>query len=168
MTNRARLAARLVWAERFLPVLRDQDLQDARAGLPLALPGLHRCPACEGARLQPEARCWKWRGRTLPQLYQRPVTELLTLIEGESAPSDSSARPDAHSADLAHDSIVTRLRYLQQVGLGYLTLDRASRTLSGGESSASISPRAWAPRWSTPSLCSTNRVSGSTRGTSTG
>ena len=93
----------------------------------------NRCPACEGARLQPEARCWKWRGRTLPQLYQRPVTELLTLIEGESAPSDSSARPDAHSADLAHDSIVTRLRYLQQVGLGYLTLDRASRTLSGGE-----------------------------------
>ncbi len=93
----------------------------------------NRCPACGGARLQPEALCWKWRGRTLPQLYQLPVAELLTLVEGESAPSGPSARPDAHSADLAHDSITTRLRYLQQVGLGYLTLDRASRTLSGGE-----------------------------------
>ncbi len=90
------------------------------------------CPACGGARLQPEALCWKWRGRTLPQLYQLPVDELLALVEGAPPPSPS-ARPGVHSADIAHDSIVTRLRYLQQVGLGYLTLDRASRTLSGGE-----------------------------------
>jgi excinuclease ABC subunit A len=93
----------------------------------------NRCPACGGARLQPEALCRRWRGRTLPQLYQLPVTELVALIEGESAPSQPSARLAAHSADLAHESIITRLRYLQQVGLGYLTLDRASRTLSGGE-----------------------------------
>src|SRR5690606_16573957 len=35
------------------------------------------CPACGGSRLQPESLCWKWRGRTLPQLYQLPVSELL-------------------------------------------------------------------------------------------
>ncbi|MDD2764765.1 MAG: excinuclease ABC subunit UvrA [Opitutaceae bacterium] len=90
------------------------------------------CPACGGARLQPEALCWKWRGRTLPQLYALPVSDLLALI-AEAKPKAKNSRREAHSADLAYDSIVTRLRYLQQVGLGYLTLDRPSRTLSGGE-----------------------------------
>ena len=90
------------------------------------------CPDCGGQRLQPEALCWKWRGYTLPALYQIPVSNLLTLIHHDPA-SPKQSRATEHSADLAHDSIVTRLRYLQQVGLGYLTLDRQSKTLSGGE-----------------------------------
>ena len=90
------------------------------------------CPACHGARLQPEALCWKWRGRTLPELYQLAVDDLLALVI-DSKPKTQNPKPSTHSADLAYDSIVTRLRYLQQVGLGYLTLDRPSRTLSGGE-----------------------------------
>ena len=85
------------------------------------------CPACGGARLQPEALCWKWRGRTLPELYALPVDTLLELVRGAKAPA--AERPAA----LAYDSIVTRLRYLREVGLGYLTPDRPSRTLSGGE-----------------------------------
>ncbi len=85
------------------------------------------CPDCGGQRLQPEALCWKWRGRTLPELYQLPVSDLLVAL--------ADARPAAreHQSELAYDSIVTRLRYLEQVGLGYLTLDRQSKTLSGGE-----------------------------------
>ncbi len=85
------------------------------------------CPACGGQRLQPEALCWKWRGRTLPELYQLPVSDLLVAL--------ADARPNArdHQSEIAYDSIVTRLRYLEQVGLGYLTLDRQSKTLSGGE-----------------------------------
>jgi excinuclease ABC subunit A len=85
------------------------------------------CPDCGGQRLQPEALCWKWRGRTLPELYQLPVSDLLAALR--------DARPAArdHQSELAYDSIVTRLRYLEQVGLGYLTLDRSSKTLSGGE-----------------------------------
>jgi excinuclease ABC subunit A len=92
------------------------------------------CAVCGGARLQPEALCWQWHGYTLPRLYQLAVSDLLALLEDARPPNpDSKPAASAHSADLAYDSIVTRLRYLQQVGLGYLTLDRASRTLSGGE-----------------------------------
>ncbi len=90
------------------------------------------CPACGGQRLQPEALCWKWQNRTLPELYQLPVSNLLTLIGSWSMDLGASNR-SAHSADLAFDSIRTRLRYLEQVGLAYLTLDRQSKTLSGGE-----------------------------------
>ena len=85
------------------------------------------CPACGGSRMQPEALCWKWRGHTLPGLYAMPVERLRGLVGG--------ARPAAgdRHAGLAFESIMTRLRYLGEVGLGYLTPDRASRTLSGGE-----------------------------------
>jgi excinuclease ABC subunit A len=91
------------------------------------------CPDCHGARLQPEALCWKWRGRSLPELYQLPVSELLVMVQsgGSELARDNAA--SAHQRDLARDSIISRLRYLEQVGLGYLTLDRSSRTLSGGE-----------------------------------
>ena len=92
------------------------------------------CPDCLGARLQPEALCWKWRGHTLPQLYQLPVSELLGQIQTQRGKAAAPGhRSSAHQRDLAYDSIVTRLNYLAQVGLGYLTLDRTSRTLSGGE-----------------------------------
>jgi excinuclease ABC subunit A len=85
------------------------------------------CPECQGARLQPEALCWKWRDRTLPELYQLAVSDLLHELETGGAPTSD------RSANLAYDSVLTRLRYLREVGLGYLTLNRTSRTLSGGE-----------------------------------
>ncbi len=85
------------------------------------------CPACKGARLQPEALCWKWRGHTLPELYAMPVDRLLGLVR------DSRPAAGGRHAELAFDSILTRLAYLREVGLGYLTPDRPSRTLSGGE-----------------------------------
>jgi excinuclease ABC subunit A len=90
------------------------------------------CPECHGTRLQAEALCWKWENRTLPELYQLPVSELLALLS-PLASRLSPGGPLSGPPDLALDAILSRLRYLEQVGLGYLTLDRQSRTLSGGE-----------------------------------
>ncbi|MCD8481567.1 MAG: excinuclease ABC subunit UvrA [Verrucomicrobia bacterium] len=86
------------------------------------------CPDCGGTRLQPEALNWKWRGYTLPDLYVLPVDELLSLLRGTLQQQSGS-----HQLQIAAQAIQTRLSYLQAVGLGYLTLDRSSRTLSGGE-----------------------------------
>lgn len=87
------------------------------------------CPDCGGQRLQPESLCWQWQGRTLPQLYQLPASTLLDLISRSRIGHEDSKISSNH----ALVSILTRLRYLEQVGLGYLTLDRQSKTLSGGE-----------------------------------
>jgi excinuclease ABC subunit A len=95
------------------------------------------CPDCHGTRLQPEALCWKWEGRTLPELYQLPVGELLAALTAGALARTELEPPGRgggdHSADIAYESMITRLRYLQQVGLAYLTLDRSSKSLSGGE-----------------------------------
>ncbi|MDA0348322.1 MAG: excinuclease ABC subunit UvrA [Verrucomicrobia bacterium] len=85
------------------------------------------CPTCNGTRLQPESLCWKWRGMQLPDLYEMPVQDLLRLVKDHFVPTGD------HRVDLAYESILTRLTYLDQVGLGYLTLNRPSKTLSGGE-----------------------------------
>jgi len=86
-----------------------------------------QCPACVGARLQPDALNWKWHRRTLPDLYRLPVRELLALLKRHHLDTGN------HQANLAAEAILARLDYLDQVGLGYLTIDRTSRSLSGGE-----------------------------------
>lgn len=86
------------------------------------------CPECGGARLQAEALNWRWRGHTLPDLYRMSVNTLLELLEEPLKSSGGS-----HQLHIACEALLTRLRYLKSVGLGYLTLDRSSRTLSGGE-----------------------------------
>ena len=85
------------------------------------------CPKCGGSRLKPEALCWRWKGYRLPDLYELSVHELLAQIEAVTP------APDDHRLAIALEAILTRLRYLDQVGLGYLTLNRSSRSLSGGE-----------------------------------
>ena len=87
------------------------------------------CPDCHGTRLRKEAEYVKVGGKTITELVTMPVSELaqwfkeLTLTEHEK-----------QTAKRLLTEITSRLQYLLDVGLGYLTLNRPSNTLSGGES----------------------------------
>jgi excinuclease ABC subunit A len=87
------------------------------------------CGACRGKRLQPEALCFKIDGKTLPDLWTLSIAELLPWFRN---PQSTIHNPQS-SIQLVLTEITNRLHYLEQVGLGYLTLDRPARTLSGGE-----------------------------------
>ncbi len=90
------------------------------------------CSACRGKRLQPESLCFKVSGKTLPELWALSISDLLAwFADLKSQISDFKSKDP--TLDLVVTEIFSRLSYLDQVGLGYLTLDRTTRTLSGGE-----------------------------------
>jgi len=86
------------------------------------------CPACGGARLRPEALNVRVDGRTIAAVSALPVREMADWIDRLEL-SDFDAQVAAHILREAR----ARTRFLVDVGLGYLSLDRATRTLSGGE-----------------------------------
>jgi len=87
------------------------------------------CPDCHGRRLRPEALAVTVHGRAIDQLSALPVGELRAIIER----LDLSPR-ELQIAGKVVQEIGDRLRFLDDVGVGYLTLERSSATLSGGES----------------------------------
>ncbi len=91
------------------------------------------CSACRGRRLQPEALCFKINGKTLPDLWSQPINELLPFFSSLLTDHCSLGTHSDPTLALVLTEISSRLSYLDQVGLGYLTLDRPTRTLSGGE-----------------------------------
>lgn len=91
--------------------------------------GKTTCPECGGSRLRKEALYVKVGGKTIADLVVMPVDELIPFFNGLEL--------DVHDTKTAARILVeirNRLQYLTDVGLGYLTLDRLSSTLSGGES----------------------------------
>ena len=91
--------------------------------------GKTTCPECGGSRLRREALYVKVGGKTVADLGVMPVDELIAFFAGLEL--------DGHDTKTAARILVeirNRLQYLADVGLGYLTLDRLSSTLSGGES----------------------------------
>ncbi|MGB8168725.1 MAG: excinuclease ABC subunit UvrA [Chthoniobacteraceae bacterium] len=83
------------------------------------------CPDCHGGRYQPATLNFRFAGKTLPDLMVMPVGELGAVVNAQKA-------PDA-TTEMLLGEVGSRLGYLVEVGLGYLSLDRPTRTLSGGE-----------------------------------
>lgn len=91
--------------------------------------GKTTCPECGGSRLRKEALYVRIGGRNIADLVVMPVDELIVFFNGLVL--------DEHDTKTAARILIeirNRLQYLADVGLGYLTLDRLSSTLSGGES----------------------------------
>jgi excinuclease ABC subunit A len=86
------------------------------------------CAQCLGTRLKPDAQLWKLEGKSIHDLTLLPIEKVKVFFQQLSLP-----KPLDEATDLLLGEIRTRLGFLCDVGLGYLTLDRQSRTLSGGE-----------------------------------
>lgn len=87
------------------------------------------CPDCHGTRLRKDAQYVKVGGKTISELVAMSVSQLSEWFQ--------NLELDAHEASIAKRLLLeinNRLHFLQEVGLSYLTLDRLSNTLSGGES----------------------------------
>ncbi|AKQ47346.1 excinuclease ABC subunit A [Rufibacter radiotolerans] len=91
--------------------------------------GRTACPDCKGSRLRKDASYVKVGGKSITDLVLMPVTKTLGFFEN----LELSAHDQA-VADRLVTEVTNRLSYLTRVGLGYLTLNRLSNTLSGGES----------------------------------
>jgi excinuclease ABC subunit A len=86
------------------------------------------CLECLGTRLKPDAQLWKLDGRSIHDLTLLPISKTRDFFQTLELPA-----PLDEATDLLLGEIRTRLGFLCDVGVGYLTLDRQSRTLSGGE-----------------------------------
>ena len=100
------------------------------------------CPDCLGKRLRKEAEYVLVGGKSITELSQMPITQLADWLKGCTAavvsPDGRSAVPSGGDGNLSPfepllTEIRSRLQFMQDVGLGYLTLSRMSSTLSGGE-----------------------------------
>lgn len=91
--------------------------------------GKTTCPECRGSRLRKESGYVKVAGRKIQELVTMPVSELYSFFENIRL-----SKADMKIAGRLLKEITIRLRFLINVGLPYLTLDRLSSTLSGGES----------------------------------
>jgi excinuclease ABC subunit A len=88
------------------------------------------CPDCHGGRYQPATLNFRLAGKVLPELMMMPVAELRGVL---SAPATVEAKRGDATTEMLLGEITSRLGFLVEVGLGYLSLDRPTRTLSGGE-----------------------------------
>ncbi|MDO9292401.1 MAG: excinuclease ABC subunit A, partial [Hydrogenophaga sp.] len=90
------------------------------------------CPTCEGTRLNAQARAVKFGGAGITDVARLSVNEVRAWVQGLLKVAVLTSR----EADIARDllpEIESRLAFLEEVGLNYLTLDRGAPTLSGGE-----------------------------------
>jgi excinuclease ABC subunit A len=101
-----------------------------------------RCPKCKGGRYQPDTLNYKLVAAAsdrrdgderLPLQLTLPEFQALSISEARDVLGSIDVSPGDKTPRMLRDEICARLNYLREVGVGYLTLDRATRTLSGGE-----------------------------------
>jgi excinuclease ABC subunit A len=90
------------------------------------------CPSCEGTRLNRQARAVRFDATAISAIAALSVREVREWVESLRERGVLSAREQGIARDLLPE-IQSRLEFLEEVGLGYLTLDRGAPTLSGGE-----------------------------------
>lgn len=91
------------------------------------------CPECHGKRLNQESLSYRFGKYTIADLAEMDIDELLKTLSKVSDSSDISGKQKAIAAPIVKE-ICARLRFMQSVGLSYLSLNRSSESLSGGES----------------------------------
>jgi excinuclease ABC subunit A len=90
--------------------------------------GYATCPECHGTRLRQEARAVKVEGKSITEVCQMTVTQARAFFQAlRLGPAEAAI------AERILEEVQQRLRFLDEVGLDYLTLDRLTSTLSGGE-----------------------------------
>lgn len=89
------------------------------------------CPVCNGDRLKQESLCFKIEGKNVAELSRMDLRELSQWIKDLDSKLDN--RKKAIAGEILRE-IDTRIRFLLDVGVGYLNLGRSSKSLSGGES----------------------------------
>lgn len=89
------------------------------------------CPSCHGHRLKEESLCFLIDGKNIGEVAEMNLTEFFDWVTGLEEKLDKNRREVAH--EILRE-ITTRTRFLIDVGVGYLSLNRSSKSLSGGES----------------------------------
>ena len=134
ITYRNRFGRSRTYATRFAGVVanlerrhRETDSEGQREKIEEFM-SLRPCPVCGGARLRPESRAVLVGGTRIEEFCALPANRALTWLEDVQL-----SETDQHVARLILREISERLSFLVNVGIGYLSMDRASATLSGGE-----------------------------------
>ena len=118
-----------VCIDSFFQMLKDNQYKIQYRVMMSRYRGRTKCPACKGTRLKKESNYVKINGKSISNLVEMPVVSLKKWFD------DLVLEP--HEAEISKrlmTEIKNRLRFLVDVGLGYLTLNRPSNSLSGGES----------------------------------
>lgn len=119
----------MVCIDRFFDMLRENQYKIQYRVMLARYRGKTTCPVCHGSRLKKEVEYVKVGGKNITELVVMPISELSEFFR--------KLRLSDHDAEVAKRLLVeirSRLKFLMDVGLGYLTLNRLSNTLSGGES----------------------------------